>query len=188
MAAIAKRRSLGLARLKGDDVERSIIEQMLEAANWAPSHGDTEPWRFQVFTGESRRELAEAYAAAYRAGCEGSPDPVKKKANYDRAFASPVWISIGMRPLISPEGKQIHSEEEEVLAVGCAVQNLHLMACAHGLVGMWHSKGVSVCEYMRDWLGLQAPGRLMGFFFCGYPKVEWPEGERRPLSEKVVWR
>lgn len=44
--AILHRRSMGLSRLKPDAVERALIEQMLEAANWAPSHGDTEPWRF----------------------------------------------------------------------------------------------------------------------------------------------
>lgn len=41
--AIHHRRSMGLSRLSPEPVERALIEQMLEAANWAPSHGDTEP-------------------------------------------------------------------------------------------------------------------------------------------------
>ena len=53
-SAILNRRSMGLSRLKPDPVDHALIEQMLEAANWAPSHGDTEPWRFTVFAGEGR--------------------------------------------------------------------------------------------------------------------------------------
>ena len=161
--------------------------KMLEAANWAPSHGDTEPWRFQVFMDDGRLRLAEAYAEAYRQMSGEDFDAAKCKANYDRALSAPVWISIGMLPKLGLDGTPIHSEEEEVLAVGCAVQNMHLMASALGLAGMWHSKGISVCEPVRRWLGLESPGRLMGFFFCGYPKVAWPDGERGPLREKVVW-
>ena len=50
--AIKDRRSLGLSRLSDKPVDRALIEQMLEAANWAPSHGDTHPWRFTVWMGE----------------------------------------------------------------------------------------------------------------------------------------
>lgn len=36
---------------------RSALEQMLEAANWAPTHGRTEPWRFVVLSGEGLQEM-----------------------------------------------------------------------------------------------------------------------------------
>jgi nitroreductase len=42
--AIAHRRSMGLARIHADQpIDPSLIERLLQAADWAPSHGDTEP-------------------------------------------------------------------------------------------------------------------------------------------------
>lgn len=189
LRAIAHRRSLGLARLSDEPVDRAILEKAFEAANWAPSHGDTEPWRFSVFTGESRKQLGDVFAEAYHADAEreGRFRAETFEAMRDRGESAPVWISIGMSPGLLEDGKPKMGVEEEGLAVACAVQNLHLVLSAYGLVGMWHSKGVSVHPYVASFLGLEPPSRLYGFFFCGWPKVQWPEGERGPWQDKVTW-
>jgi nitroreductase len=189
-SAIAHRRSMGLARLdSARPVERPYIELLLEAANWAPSHGETEPWRFVVFTGESRRELGEAFAECYRQDVSVENfKPASFEANREKVWSAPVWISIGMTPALRPDGTLLMTESEEMMAVACAVQNLHIVASALGLAGMWHSKGTSVHPHVAEYLGLTPPSRLMGFFFCGWPAIPWPVGERRPISEKVEWR
>ena len=187
---MAGRRSLGLARLKEEPVDSAILRAALEAANWAPSHGDTEPWRFTVFTGEGRQALGETFAEAYRMDAERDGDFKEPtfQAMRARGTDAPVWISIGMTPGLRPDGSRAMSDDEEIMAVACAVQNLHLAVTAHGLVGMWHSKGSSIHPHVAAMLGLEPPSRLLGFFWCGYPKVAWPEGERGPWEEKVVWR
>ena len=38
-------------------MRRSVLEQMLEAANWAPTHGRTEPWRFVVLGADTLQEM-----------------------------------------------------------------------------------------------------------------------------------
>lgn len=187
---IASRRSLGLARLKEDAIDPQIIRQALESANWAPSNGDTEPWRFTVFTGESRKELGEVFAEAYRQEAESDGDYRQEtfQAMLERGTDAPCWIAIGMEPGRRPDGSLSMSEDEECMAVACAVQNLHLVFTAHGLVGMWHSKGASVHTHTAATLGLQAPSKLLGFFWAGYPKIDWPEGERGAWEDKVVWK
>lgn len=35
------------------------METMLEAANWAPTHGKTEPWRFVVLGRAAQEELVD---------------------------------------------------------------------------------------------------------------------------------
>lgn len=78
--------------------------------------------------------------------------------------------------------------EEEGLALACAVQNLHLVANAQGLAGMWLSKGVFIHPSVGRFVGLTAPhSRLFGFFVLGWPNIPWPDGERRPLAEKLRW-
>jgi uncharacterized protein involved in response to NO len=34
--------------MNGEQVSDAEVQQILEAANWAPTHGKTEPWRFAV--------------------------------------------------------------------------------------------------------------------------------------------
>ena len=58
MGAIRGRRSYALKYLSPEAIDLGDIELMLEAANWAPSHGQTEPWRFTVFAGDGRQQLA----------------------------------------------------------------------------------------------------------------------------------
>ena len=185
MAVIENRRSLGLARLKPDEVDKSIVEKMLEAANWAPSNGDTEPWRFTVFTGESRKKLGNAFAEAYELDAE-DVNPVTRESYRERGTSAPLWIAIGMTPKLH-EGDYLTSEDEEIMATACAVQNMHLVATAAGMVGMWHSKGVSTHPHVAKFLGLERPSRLLGFFWCGYPTVDWPAGERGPAAAKITW-
>jgi nitroreductase len=187
--AIAHRRSLGIARLKPEPVEPELVQRTLVAADWAPSHGDTEPWRFTVYTGASRAALGDTFAAAYRADADRDGDfkEATLQAQRDRANAVPVWISIGMQPALRPDGSLRMRVEEELLAVSGAVQNLHLVASAQGLAGMWLSKGVFVHPRTAEFVGVTPPGRLLGFFILGWPAIPWPDGARRPLAEKVRW-
>lgn len=184
---IRRRRSFKPAALRPDAVPREVLEKVLEAANWAPSHGQTEPWRFSVFTGEGRRSLGEAFSSAYKENAGEKYAESQFVSFRDRVWSAPVWISIGMMPGIKPDGTRAMPEEEEVLAVACAVQNLHLMATSLGLGGQWTSNGTIMKPSVARFVGLEAPGRLLGFFFLGYPTVEWPAGKRRPLAEKVRW-
>ena len=190
-AAIKRRRSMGVARLRLDPVPPELIDRALQMADWAPSHGDTEPWRFVVYSGEARVALGQAFAVAYRQEAEQEGTEFKQAtfdAQRERAQGAPVWISIGMQPALTSGGTPKMEEEEELLAMGGAVQNLHLTANALGLAGMWLSKGVFRHASVAEFVGLTPPlGRLLGFFALGWPATEWPEGERRPLSEKVRW-
>jgi len=50
-AAIRERRSI--RRFKTDEVPEGIISEILEAARWAPSWGNTQPWECYVVTGKA---------------------------------------------------------------------------------------------------------------------------------------
>lgn len=178
---------MGLSRLKPDPVDPSLIEMMVQAADWAPSHGDTEPWRYSVFMGEGREVLADIFESSHIQDAGDDAKPEIREALRKRAFAAPVWISIGLSPMFDGDGAMKMTEEEELMAVACSVQNLHLMANTLGLAGMWHSKGISIHPAVAEGLGLEHPSRLLGFFMCGWPNCDWPEGERRPIEEKVQW-
>ena len=54
---IQRRRSVFPAQYNEQPIKKSDIEKILEAANWAPTHKKTEPWRFKVLLGEKKNEL-----------------------------------------------------------------------------------------------------------------------------------
>ncbi len=182
---IRTRRSIYPAMYSGEEVDDAVINQMLENANWAPTHGLSEPWQFVVFKGDGIKKLADFQSNLYktRAEREGTFDQVK----YDKLAKKPLLashiIAIGMK---RPENKKF-PEIEEVEAVACAVQNMYLTATASGVGCYWGSGGVTYWEEAKDFFGLGADDRLLGFMYIGTPKGNWPEGRRRPISEKVRW-
>ena len=63
---IRNRRSVYSKNYTDEKVDNHIIQEMLENANWAPTHRLTEPWRFTVFEGEGLNKLAEFQSIRYK--------------------------------------------------------------------------------------------------------------------------
>ncbi|MBL7983207.1 MAG: nitroreductase [Flavobacteriales bacterium] len=165
-------------------VHREIVERVLSNATWAPTHGMTQPWRFTVYTGAARERLSQFLGEVYRTNTP--PDKFMQR-KYDnitqRPLQSSVVIAIGMAR--DPNGKI--NERDELLAVACAVQNMHLTCAAYGLGGFWATGGPMTGTAMRDHLGLGPNDHAMGLFYIGYPAIEWPKGYRKPLEHVVKW-
>lgn len=169
------------------EVTRELLGTLFEHANQAPTHGMTEPWRFHVFTGQSREALAQAMQTIYREvtpPAEFREDKVRKMA--ENPLLAPVVIAIVM----ARRGGAKIPELEEVEAVACAVQNLHLTASAAGLAGYWSTPPLVYHEAFSKWLGIEQDARCLGLFYLGWPKpgLTWPEGRRGAWQDKVTWR
>lgn len=182
---IRHRRTVKPKALSDKPIDESLVREILENANWAPTHGMTEPWRFVVFTGESRRELAELLATTYKAITPPEAfKPGKHESYGTNPMRAPVVVAIVMKRQESGKIPEI----EEVEAVACAVQNMHLTAAAHGLGGFWSSNAAAVSDRVRTFLGFEEPDRVLGLFYLGYPAGDWPQSQRTPIEEKVTWR
>ncbi len=180
---IRLRRSINQAFLRPDAVAEKIVEEMLEAAMYAPSHGRTDPWRFSVFTGEARRALGKTFATSYQLGTAADKYKAEnEQAQRERVWLAPVWISIGLQA----SGK--FPEWEEIAAVSCAVQNMNLIAASYGLGSYWTSGMVTLHEHTVKFLGLTPPAKTLGFLYVGYPKEAYPTPTRKDWREKVSWR
>lgn len=55
-------------------IERATIEAMLDAARWAPSGTNAQPWQVVVVTGETKRKISAALLAERQAGRPENPD------------------------------------------------------------------------------------------------------------------
>ena len=184
---IRERRTWKPEKMDGDrEVPQELLDTMFENANWAPTHGLTEPWRFRVFRGEARAGLAAKLQELYSDHmAEGDFRPEKHAKLGRTPLLAPVVIVISMERL--PGGKI--PEIEEVAAVACAVQNMHLTASAAGLAAKWSSPPICYQAAMGEFLGLSEGGKCLGLFYVGWPKegVVAPVSPRRPVGAKVEW-
>jgi hypothetical protein len=65
---IKRRRSVFPKQYSDKLVDRKVLEEMLEAARWAPTHNITEPWKFVVFSSsESRTQLVCCCSCFFKA-------------------------------------------------------------------------------------------------------------------------
>jgi nitroreductase len=79
------------------------------------------------------------------------------------------------------------SEIEEIQAVACAIQNMHLSCTAYGLGGFWSTPKLIYSEKMNVFLGLEQKDKCLGLFYIGYPSIEWPSAHRKPLEYNTTW-
>ncbi len=182
--AIKGRRSIGVVKSKMPP--RELIERLLDAAVWAPTHHHTEPWRFFVLTGEARNRLGEAMAQIVAAQLDDSTsEEAHKRLERERQkpLRAPVVIAVAASLSDQPNLPEI----EEIEAVACAVQNMMLAAHALGLGTVWRTGEITYEPALRSFFGLGERDRLLGFVYVGYPDMPQREGKRTPFSQKTVW-
>lgn len=179
------RRSVFPKDYNGQVVPGEVIRQMLENANWAPTHKLTEPWRFTVFCGEGLKKLAAFQSECYKQITEakGTFQQDRYVSLQTKPMESSHIIAIGMK---RDAGKRL-PEWEELGAVFCAVQNMYLTATAYGVGCYLSTGGVTNFEEAKPFFGLGTDDKLCGFLHVGMPKGVLPEGRRKPVEDKVMW-
>lgn len=182
---IKRRRSVFQQQYSGEVVRDEIIRQMLENANWAPTHKFTEPWRFVVFSGAGLKTLADFQSGLYKK--LSITDGTYKEDRYQNLLTKPLLsshiISIGMKR----DKKKSVPELEEIGAVFCAVENMYLTAAAYNIGGYLSTGGITYFEEAKEFFGLGEQDKLLGFFHVGIPKNPLPDGKRGSIDEKVKW-
>jgi len=178
---LRNRRSIYPAMYSDVPVDDTIINDMLENANWAPTHKLTE-----VFKGEGLKKLAAFQSELYKtlSTKAGNFDASKFEKLATKPLMASHIIAIGMKR----DPKAYVPEIEEISAVACAVQNMYLTATANGVGCYWGSGGITYKEEAKSFFGLGTEDKLLGFLYVGNLKTDkWPAGKRGPIEEKVSW-
>lgn len=171
--------------MNGKKIPDEQIKEILELANWAPTHGRTEPWRFFVYSGEGLARFGQMHADLYVNNTpeeKQNPDtPGKLKAATE--MPSHLVIAV-MKRGINPKIPVI----EEISAASAAVQNVLLGAEALGISAIWNSGGMTHTEAIKNELGLSESDIVLGLIYMGYTDEPKREGKRNiPIEEKIIW-
>lgn len=180
---ICSRRSIFPSSYIDKEIPKAIIEQVLENANWAPTHKRTEPWRFKIMTGAAKSQMGEFMANWYRKNTSDEKfSPIKMKKLQNNPAKAGCLIAVCMKR----DPKESIPEWEEISSVAMAVQNMYLTCTAYGIGSYWSSPKPSLMS--GDFLKLEEGERCLGLFYMGYFDSDLPEGRREsPAAEKVVW-
>jgi nitroreductase len=177
---IRNRRSVFPKTYNSRPIEVEIINQILENANWAPTHKLVQPWKFKVFTGDSLLMLSDYLGDYYKTSTIAEDfNADKHKKSMENPTRSACVIAICM----------IHDERvpewENIAAVAAAVQNMWLSCTAFGIGSYWSSPAAALDA--TTFLSLEEGERCLGLFYMGYSDAPLLAGKRSPIEDKVEW-
>lgn len=162
LEAVKGRRSI--RAYKTQDVPEEIVAELIEAASYAPSAGNIQPWRFVVARKpDAKKKLAQA---ANQAFVGEAPVVIVVCANEQRAE-----MSYGVR------GKTLYCIQD----TAAATQNILLTAYSLGLGTCWI--GAFNEEQARKAVNAPEEMRAVALISGGYPNETRAQRNRRPLSQ-----
>ena len=162
--AVLGRRSV--RRYKATNISDNLVEKLLDAARWAPSGGNTQPWRFVVVRDKVAKKLLKAVSPGLR------------------TYTNPSIIIVACVDL----GVKTNEDETvKILDMGAAIQNLLIAAHALRLGACW--------VYSTNWRGVKEVVGLsegnsikpVSLILVGYP-AEAPKPRARLPIDEVTFR
>lgn len=182
---IRHRRTIYPEQFSNRKVHKEQVELILNNGLWAPTHGNTQPWRFKVFMDGGRQRLSDFLSQTY---LELTPPEKQDDKKLAKMLTRPLLASVVIAVCMERQKEELIDELEEIEAVACAIQNMHLTCTAYGLGGFWATPKLIYSSKMNVFLGLGEKDKCLGLFFIGYPSIDWPEAHRKPLEYLTEWR
>lgn len=181
MEAIKGRRSI--RKFTDEPIPAEVIDKLVEAAAWAPSGQNLQPWYFVVLTKQEDLSFlfSELGTTAFlhrkelEARFKNNPEVVEETMEFMSAMGGATTIMLAFLNKPNYNDEILPSCIESVAA---AMQNVCLMAYAEGLGSCWVE---AVCRAGDALQQRFAPdhGKLVGGIVLGYPAME-----ARPIKRK----
>ncbi len=183
---IENRRIIKPENYNGKIIPEEILREILPAANWAPTHGLTEPWRFIIYSGKDGvQNFGRMHADLYK---KETPEVEFLQKKYEKILHKPDLASHLIVIVMHRGDKDNIPEQEELAATACAVQNILLTASTYGIAAYWGTGGMCYHPSLKKHFGLRKEDKIIGFLYLGYSDKEHPKGFRHTgIEEKTTW-
>ena len=177
---IKERRSIFPASYIKKEIPVEVINQILETANYAPTHKLTQPWRFTVIRKSGLPKLGVELGRLYKELVSPANFLQKKYDSFaEKTSQADCIIAIN----IAVSGKI--PEWEELASVACAVQNMALTAESLKVGAYWSTP--ALIHDLGNFLGLKKNEKCIGLFYMGYHNDTTSKLNRTSMEEKVSW-
>lgn len=170
-----------------EPLDDSIIGKVLEAATWAPSPLNTQPWEFVVITNPEVRGKIFAEGERCRQWALEQTG-WKWLGAYPLDFLKSVPVMVAVIGDPKKSGVDMFMEEGPMgyqAACSAAIQNMHLAAHGLGLSTLWFT--LFDKKVLREILGI-APEKMPLALIClGKPERFPAPPPRKDIKEKTVY-
>ena len=139
------------------------LKEILEAARWAPSGKNKQPWRFYVIQNEQLIEEI-SNATVYKAWI--------KQAN---AFI-----------VVYLDKASSYDDRKDMHGIGAAIQNMLLMAYDKGISSCWNGEILASAHKVNHILKVNDDLELMAVIALGYTDIKEQEPVKRVCLDDLV--
>ncbi|MBU4173769.1 MAG: nitroreductase family protein [Actinobacteria bacterium] len=163
MEAIRTRRSV--REYTGEAVTDDELDRLLQAARWAPSGLNNQPWRFMKVT---NRVLIDGLSelTKYRGVVSGAE----------------VLIAVFL------DGREIYDRTKDLQSSGAALQNILLAAHNMGLGACWLGEILNRRQEAEELLKVSGDLEMVAVVALGRPVARERAGVRHPVEDMLVYQ
>lgn len=179
------------------DVPWNLLLEIIDAARWAPSAHNAQPWYFIIISDPKvKRELAESMASDWAKDLErdGVPPNVSKmliEGSIKRFTEAPILVVAGvtMRDMhkYPDERRQRLEHLMATQSLAAAIQNILLAAHAKGLGTCWFCAPLFCQETVKKVLGIPSDVEPQALISIGYP-AEQPRAPPRKSLDEIAFK
>lgn len=198
LTAIKTRRSV--RNFADEPVEKEDLNKILEAANWAPSARNQQPWRFIVI---KNKELSEQLAAEVhkklddieeKARKETDSQLLEKVRHYRVPFTffsrAPITVAVVQTPYIGTGlakevGVDASKYDSALQSISAAIQNFLLAAHALNYGSCWMTGPLIAYPEVSKLLNIKEDEQLVALLPLGKYSLA-PKAKPRKSTDQVV--
>lgn len=195
MNSIKERKSI--RKYVDKSVSREDINKIVQAGILAPSAKNRQPWKYIVFTGNSKSKLLNEMEKGLLRERDGKKLLPKSQKGLSDAFytleimkEAPVVIMIensnGKSPYQNIDADDRITEICDTLSIGASVQNMILTATELGYGTLWIANTCYAYDELVAYIGIS--GQLVGAVLLGYPNENPKARPRKSIDDVVEYR
>ncbi len=199
--AIRSRRSV--RRYKNTPVPKELIQEILEAANLAPSATNRQPWEFVVVNRSYLNRLEDTLKEAFRERVAGVSEENMRRAIADLSLPEEegadrlkalgtFYRTLGGAPVAVgvclPRESDPWTSRNNISDSAAAIQNLLLAAWDKGLGTCWMTGPLKArAAAIAAFLEIPQDRELVAIVTLGYPDHQPPMPPKKDVVQKTRW-
>jgi nitroreductase len=160
MELIKERRSV--RKFQDKEVPIKIIKNSLEAARWAPSGLNNQPWNFMILEKTEKDSLAKYTKFSQ----------VIKQAN--------------KLIIVLLNKEKMYSHKKDLMAIGAAIQNILIYLQSQNIGSCWLGEIINQAEQVQDKLQLPTKLELAAVIGVGFAQKKVEPTPRNSLEELIL--
>ena len=108
---------------EGVKIPDTVIEEILDNAIWAPTHGLSQTWEFRVFTEDGVTRFFTKSQQVYK---EITPEERFRQEKFDKYMDKVNKVSHVIAIIVRRDPKKRFPKLEDIVSTACALQNIYI--------------------------------------------------------------